>query len=123
MTDVRKTSFKSSRRPSTIRQCLAVSAVAVSLVVPAAALGASPDLPRGIMGPTNQGAETQAGLTERTATELAQRVEAPAAASAGERFSWADAGIGAGAVAGLAALTGLAYAVRRRAHASPRPAV
>jgi hypothetical protein len=123
VTQVRTTSPHSRRRPSTISRWLAAATVAVSLVVPAAALGASPDLPRGIMGPTNESPTTGIGLADRTTTELSQRVYGPAAPSAGEGFSWSDAGIGAGAVAGLVALTGTAYVVRRRAHPSPRPAV
>lgn len=123
MTQVQTTSLRSSRRRSAVGRWLAIAAAATSLGVPAAAIGASPDLPRGIMGPTNQAPATQAGLAERTATELAQRVEAPASASADEGFSWADAGIGAGAVAGLAALAGVGYSVRRRTQTAPRPAV
>jgi hypothetical protein len=120
MTQVRRTSLPSSRRPSMIGRWLAVAAVAASLV-PAAALGSSPDPPRGIMGPTNH--VPGPGPAHRTANELAQRVEAPPTANPDDGFSWADAGIGAGAVAGLAALAGVGYSVRRRTHAAPRPAV
>jgi hypothetical protein len=154
VTHVCKTSIRASRRRSMIGRWLAVTAAAISLVVPAAALGWSPDMPGGIRGPANEGAATQTGLAERTATELSQRAEAPTAASAATQtglaertatelsqraeaptaasageasahdgFSWTGAAIGAGAVAGLAALTGVAYAVRRRANVSPRPAV
>jgi hypothetical protein len=126
VTQVRNTSFQSSR-PSMLIRWLAVTAAALSLVVPATALGWS-DPPSGISGPTNQRAADQTGLAERTVTELSQQVEAPVPASAGEAsardgFSWADAGIGAGAVTGLIALTGAAYLFRRRAHPSPRPAI
>jgi len=127
MSHVYRTSLRSSRRPSTLNRWLAVTAAATALVVPTTALGWS-DPPGGISGPTNQGAATQTGLTERTATELSQRSEAPttasaAEASASEGFSLTDAGIGAGAVALLIAVAGVAYVVRRRAHPSPRPAI
>ena len=126
MTQVRQRSHRSIRTPSGIRRWLAVAAVAISLIVPAVAVGESPQLPRGIMGPTNQDPATGTGLAERTRTELAMRVEAASggeAATAAEGFSWGDAGIAAGAVVGLVALAGAVYAVRRRAHAAPRPAV
>ena len=127
MPQVHRTLRRSSRRPSTLNRWLAVTAAAISLIVPTTALGWS-DPPGGITGPTNQGAATQAGLTERTATELSQRSEVPTAASAAEAsasegFSLTDAGIGAAAVALLIAVAGVAYVVRRRTHPSPRPAI
>jgi hypothetical protein len=127
VTRMRNTSLPASRRTSQISRWLGAAAVAVSLVVPSAALSASPDLPRGIMGPTNETNAVETALFERTPTELGVRVDSPAAApaatSADEGFEWADAAIGAGVVAGLAALIGVAYAARRRTHGSPRPAV
>ena len=114
MTQV-QTSLRSGRRPSTVGRWLAIAAVGTSPGSPAAALGSSSDPPRGIMGPTNDGPATQIGLAERTPTELSLRVEAPSAANPDDGFSWADAGIGAGAAAALGGLAGAAYAVRRRA--------
>jgi hypothetical protein len=131
VSQLRKTSSRSSRRPSTLHRRVAIAAVAITLVVPAGALAWS-DPPSGISGPTNQGAATQQNLFERTATELGHRVEGPVASdrvslspapTAGDGFSWADAGIGAGAVVGLAAVTGAAFLIRRRAHPAPRPAI
>jgi hypothetical protein len=111
----KRTSVPSGRRSSRIRWWLA-AVVVLSLVVPAGAQG-------WIMGSTSQSPATETGAAERTVTELAQRIEEPAPANADEGFSWGDAGIGAGAVAGLVALTGAAYVLRRRAQPSPRPAV
>ena len=115
MTQLRKTSSGSSPRRSRIGRWLAVAAVATSLAVPAAALGASPELPRRDHGPQRTKVQRpRPGWPERTPTELAQRVEALAGRerAPARGFSWADAGIGAGAVAGIAALTACAYSVR-----------
>jgi len=102
---------------------LVVAAAAASLVVaPAAIADSAPDLPRGIMGATN---ETAGGTAQRTPTELSQRVETLApSGNAGEGFSWADAAVGAGvAIAGFVTLTGASHAIRRRSRPAPRPAV
>ena len=111
-----------------VRRWLAVAAAAASLAAPATALGVQqPDLPRGIIGATNddggRGDALQGGLAHRTKTELSQRVATPHATSADDDFSWADAGIGAGAVAAAVALTGAGLAIRRRTQAPAQPAV
>jgi hypothetical protein len=56
------------------------------------------------------------------ASSHAQTASAPPESSDPGGFSWGDAGIGAGTVAGLVALTGTGLAIRRRGHVSTRPA-
>jgi len=89
----------------------ALALMVVALAVPSGAAGYY-DQPNG-----------GGSATGRTATELEQRLEAPARLSTGNGFSWADAAVGAGVAAGLAALVGVALAVRRRSHASAGLAV
>jgi hypothetical protein len=106
---------------SIIRRWLAVAAVSSSLVVPAVAVGASNELPRGIMGPNNE--DPSSALAERTQTELQQRAQAPSVTAGDSGFSWSDAGIGAGVTAAAVALLGAGLGIRRRAHTRAQPAV
>ena len=105
---------------SIIRRWLAVAAVALSLGIPAVAVGASDVLPRGIMGPNN---DEPSALAKRTQTELAARIEGPSVTADQSDFSWSDAGIGAGVTAAAAVLLGAGLGIRRRAHTRAEPAV
>jgi hypothetical protein len=101
------------RRRSHIGHGLAVALVAALLAVPAAALGnpVPPDLPRGINGSTN---------------DAGGRPSPPPASptpKADEGFSWGDAGIGAGVVAGLVVAAGMGLAISRRRQTAAAPAV
>lgn len=102
-----------ANRRSLISRGLALAIAVASLGSPAFAAGqAEPqDPPRGINGATNDSGQRP------------ERPPAPPATSADEGFSWEDASIGAGAVAGLVAVTGAGLAIRRRHQSPPKPAV
>jgi hypothetical protein len=109
---------------STVRRWVVLAAVMSVLAIPAAAVGSSSDLPRGIMGPSNE-APAPGGLAERTPTELNQRTEARSVARGASEsdFAWSDAGIGAGVTIAAIALVGGGLWIRRRAHTRTQPAV
>ena len=137
------------RTAPNVRRWLVLAAAAAALALPGVA--SASDLPRGIMGATNDDAGQYIGamggaasLTERTPTELAQRVPvgseadmkitryvvrdaspqpAPQVASPDPGFSWADAAVGAGVLAAIVAVGSGAVLLRRRGHTAAHPAV
>ena len=108
----------------TIRRWATLAAVLCSLAVPTAAVGASDEPPRGIMGPNNE-VPVSGALAKRTPTELNQRTDPRSVANDASEsgFRWSDAGIGAGVAIAAIALMGAGLGIRRRAHARTQPAV